>query len=140
MTTSATRTIRRAVSALLFSLLLTGLVGTVLARDTETRLRTRLSGAAIGAKVPEGSADSRQDTSRNRARIQVEVENVNLPVGTILTVVLNNVTTIGTIKLGATGFGELELDSQDGDTVPTVAPGNTITVLNGASAILAGAF
>lgn len=131
---------RRAVSALMLSMLLAGVVGTVLARDTEARLRTRLSGAAIAGKIPEGSADFRQDTSRNRTRLQVEVENVNLPAGTVLTVMLNNTTKAGTITLGALGFGELELDSQAGDAVPAVTTGTTITVLNGTNAILAGVF
>lgn len=133
-------TFRGAVSALMLSMLLAGVVGTVLARDTETRLRTRLSGAAIAGKTPEGSADFRQDTSRNRTRLQVEVENVNLPAGTVLTVMLNHATKVGTITLGALGFGELELDSQDGDAVPAVTTGTTITVMNGANAILAGVF
>jgi hypothetical protein len=134
------RTIRAAISALLLSLSLTLVVGPILARDSEVRLRTRLSGAAIAGKVPEGNADFRQDTSCNRTRIQVEVEEVNLPAGTVLTVMLNNATKLGTLTLGPLGFGELELNSQDGDVVPAVTAGNTITVLNGQNAILAGVF
>jgi len=144
VTRTGAHTIRAAVSALLFSMLLTGVMGTVLADDNnnnnEVRLKTRLSGAAIGGKVPEGSAEFRSEAAKNRSRIQVEVENVNLPAGTILTVAINGVTLTKTITLSATGFGELELDTQDGDVVPTVTTGSTITVMNGAKAILAGVF
>src|ERR1700730_11465232 len=127
---TAARTIRAAVSALLLSMFLTGVMGTVLAdnndNNNEVRLKTRLSGPAIGGKVPEGNAEFRSEAAKNRSRIKVEVENVNLPSGTILTVVLNG-TTLGSITLGVTGFGELELDTQDGDVVPAATTGNTIT-------------
>src|SRR5690349_21546858 len=82
----------------------------------ETRLRARLTGQAIQGVTPEGSGDFRSETSRTR--LQVEVEHVNLPAGTVLTVSLqsgvNAPVQIGTIKLSATGFGELELDSDHG--------------------------
>jgi hypothetical protein len=34
----------------------------------------------------------------------------------------------------------LELDSQDGQTVPAIQSGDVITVMNGGAAILAGVF
>jgi hypothetical protein len=108
----------------------------------ETRLRARLTGQAIQGVTPEGNADFRSETSRTR--LQVEVEHVNLPAGTVLTVSLqsgaNAPAQIGTITLSATGFGELELDSQHGDTVPAVQKGDVLSVANGTAAILAGAF
>jgi tetratricopeptide (TPR) repeat protein len=73
-----------------------------------------------------------------------EVENVNLPDGTVLTVSVTHAgaaTTVGTITLNAaTSEDELELDSQHGDTVPSIVSGDMITVSNGAAVILAGVF
>lgn len=127
-----------------FSLLLVGamLTGTASARDDEVRLRTRLSGAAIGGEAPSGNAEFRMEAARQRARLKVEVEDVNLPQGTKLQVVLDHAgvkTVIGQIVLDAFGFGELELNSQDGDNVPAVQPGDIIIVMHGATAILSGA-
>lgn len=108
----------------------------------ETRLRARLTGQAIQGVTPEGSADFRSESGRTR--LQVEVEHVNLPAGTVLTVSVqsgaNAPVQVGTITLSATGFGELELDSQHGDTVPAILNGDVVSVSNGTAAILAGAF
>ena len=103
----------------------------------QTRLRARLTGPAIQNVTPEGNADFRSETGRTR--LQVEVEHVNLPAGTVLTVTIQTVQ-VGTITLSATGFGELELDSQHGDTVPAVNSGDVISVSNGTAAILTGIF
>lgn len=109
-------------------------------KNTETRLRTRLAGAAIQGKTPEGNAEFRSD-SRGRTSFKVEVENVNLPDGTLdVSVQSGGVTTpVGHIKLRA-GEGELELNSQDGDTVPTVQKGDMVMVSNAGTTILAGVF
>ena len=108
----------------------------------ETRLRARLTGQAIQNVTPEGNGDFRSET--DRTRLQVEVEHVNLPAGTVLTVLLQSGASapvpIGQITLSASGFGELELDSQHGATVPAVQSGDILSVANGATAILAGAF
>jgi len=111
--------------------------------NNEVRLRTRLSGAPINGKTPEGQADFRMDSSRNRSRLNVEVENVNLAAGTVLKVVVTLAgvpTTVGSITLNAFGAGELELNSQDGDTVPAIVAGDMIAVKNGTMTILAGVF
>jgi len=108
----------------------------------ETRLRAQLTGAAIGNITPSGNADFRSD-SRGRTRLNVEVEHVNLPQGTVLTVTLTHAgttTTVGTFTLSVTGFAELELNSQDGQTVPAVQSGDMIAVMNGASFVLSGVF
>ncbi len=80
------KTRRRTVLAGL--LLIVGTAGLVAeqgggGQNNETRLRTRLTGAAIQGKTPEGNADFRSD-QRGRTRLNVEVENVNLPTGTVL--------------------------------------------------------
>jgi hypothetical protein len=110
--------------------------------NAQVRLRTTLAGAAIAGKKPEGNADFRSETGR--MRLSVEVENVNLPDGTVLTVAVSHAgasVTVGTITLNSKGNGnELELDSQHGDTVPAISSGDMISVSNGAAVILAGAF
>ena len=108
--------------------------------NNEVRLRARLTGP-VGSAA-EGNADFRSD-SRGRMRLNVEVEHVSLPAGTMLTVSLTHAgvtSPIGSIKLSALGAGELELNSQDGDTVPVVQAGDTITVSNGGTTILVGVF
>src|SRR6266568_4222684 len=111
-------------------------------QTSQVRLRTTLAGAAIQGKKPEGNADFRSD-STNRTRLNVEVENVNLPAGTVLTVAIVHAgvsTTVGTITLSSIGESELELDSQNGASVPAIVSGDMVTVSNGGAVILAGAF
>jgi hypothetical protein len=48
-------------------------------------------------------------------------------------------TVVGHIALKF-GGGELELNSQDGDTVPALVKGSMVTVANGGTTILAGVF
>ena len=111
--------------------------------NSETRLRTNLAGAAIGGKTPGGNAEFRSEPAKGRTRLKVEVQDVNLPAGTMLSVSISHggvVTAAGIITLNAFGFGELELDSQDGDTVPAVVAGDLVIVMNGGVAILSGTF
>lgn len=106
-----------------------------------TRHRAKLTGAAIQGKRPEGSASFRSQTSRQQ--LNVEVEDVNLPAATVLTVTLTHsgsVSTIGQITLNNLGEGELDLESQDGDVVPAVATGDVVTVMNGSAAVVTGVF
>jgi hypothetical protein len=108
----------------------------------EVRLRAQLTGSAIGGITPSGNADFRSD-SRGRTRLNVEVEHVNLPKGTVLSVTIMHAgatAAIGSITLNAFGSGELELNSQDGETVPAVVKGDVVTVMNGAAAVVAGVF
>ncbi len=111
------------------------------ANNVQVRLRTTLAGAAIANIKPEGNADFRMQSGRTR--LNVEVENVNLASGTMLTVSVTHAgvaTVAGTITLGGSGETELELDSQNGDAVPAIVSGDMISVSNGAAVILAGAF
>jgi hypothetical protein len=96
-----------------------------------------LTGAAIGGITPHGSAEF-QGTAEER-ELEVEAEDVNLAVGTVLTVDINGVA-VGQMTLNSVLKGELHLNSNAGDTVPTVAAGDTVTVRNGAAVILSGAF
>jgi len=111
---------------------------------TGVRLRAPLTGPAISGKTPRGEAEFRNNPARLRSSLEVEVENVNLPAGTVLTVTLTQGTaaavTLGTITLNAEGEGELELSSQDGAVIPVIVAGNVITVLNGTTNVVIGTF
>src|SRR5229473_454580 len=79
-------------------------------KGAEQRLRTSLSGGAISSMVPSGHADFRSEAARNRSRLNVEVENVNLANGAVLSVFVSHAgasVKIGEIQIQA-GFGELE--------------------------------
>jgi hypothetical protein len=109
----------------------------------EVRLRTQLAGGAIAGRRPEGNADFRMEPAKSRTRLNVEVENLNLAQGTMLQVSIMHggvSTNIGTITLNAFGRGELERNSQDGDTVPVIMAGDVVTVSNAGSPILTGVF
>ena len=104
----------------------------------ETRLRAQLSGARIEGLSPSGHADYRASTGR--ARLNVQVEDVRVAPGTVLDVYLNG-NAVGTITVdAATLGGELELNSQDGSLVPSVASGSVVVVKQGDRGIVAGVF
>ena len=143
--------IRIATKAVAAALLFSAVAVTLIQADngknnsTEVRLRSRLVGAAIVGTVPEGNGDFRSRPDRSRTNLSVEVEHVNLPANTVLTVSIKlpnaaAATTVGTITLSALHEGELELDSRDGDAIPAVVTGTTVTVSNGATPILTGVF
>ena len=118
----------RNARATLIALTLGALIASTVWADsktTELRLRTSLAGGAIGGRVASGHADFRSESDRNRSRLNVEVEDVNLADGTVLAVMVSRggvSTKVGEIHLKA-GIGELELNSQDGDTVPAIGHG-----------------
>ena len=119
----------------LLSIALLSLTTMMVAKGTETRLRTSLSGGAAAS----GHADYRASTSPNRARLNVEVEDVNLPTGTKVDVVIDG-NQIGTITISAAPIrgGELELNTQDGQAVPSLKSGALVVIKNGDTAILSG--
>ena len=125
------------------AILAIGLVSTAVADGgSSTRLRARLTGQAISGVTPEGNADFRNDSGR--MRLQVEVEHVNLPAGTVLTVMVQDGAsapmTVGHITLSTTGFGELELEAEHGASVPSILNGDVVSVTANGAAILAGVF
>lgn len=100
------------------------------------QLSTKLSGPAINGVVPEG--DAKVDQSRLPAEpltLDARVKSVNLPDGTVLSVVLTDcgASPVGTITLSR-GEGQLRT------TVPGCQVGRTsaIYVNNGATRILSG--
>lgn len=117
--------------------------GSVSAVSSETRLKTRLAGAALEGLTPSGAADFRWDSARNRGRLNVEVEDVKLAEGTMVTVSWMRdmvKTTLGTIRISAAPIrgGELEFSTTDGQPVPSLKKGDVIIVDGPAGTILAG--
>src|SRR6266849_3613348 len=75
-------------------------------KNSELRLRTWLAGGAISGEVPTGHADFRSESDRNRSRLNVEVEDVNLASGTVLDVMVSHggaSAKVGVIHLRAEG-------------------------------------
>ena len=104
----------------------------------EVRLQTNLTGARIDRLTPSGHADYRARNARKELRVQVE--DVSVPVGTVLDVYVDNAK-VGTITVVAVVLGgELELNSQDGALVPNVAKGSVVVVKKGEQGIVAGVF
>lgn len=75
----------------------------------------------------------------SRTELEVHVLQVNLQIGTSLSVVVDG-TAAGNMILGSGGRGQLRLRSDNGQTVPTIIIGSTIVVKNGDSTILSGTF
>lgn len=100
----------------------------------ETRLRIALVGSAVNGVIPKGHADFRVRAD-GRKNFEVEVEDVNLPAGTIFTVLVDNVN-VGQIVLGQFFKGELELETEHGQSVPAINTGTTVAVINSAGATL----
>ncbi len=74
-----------------------------------------------------------------RREFEVEIENLNLPRGTVLSVFVDNLKA-GEIVLDFMR-GELDIDTNDGQNVPPVVNGSTVVVTDRAGAtLLGGAF
>jgi hypothetical protein len=105
----------------------------------ETRLESRLAGAPIGGLLPKGHAKFRA-RANGRRQLNVEVEKVNLPAGTVLNVLIDNVN-VGQIVLNSTLENELELESEHGAIVPSITSASTVVVTDAqGKPILSGTF
>jgi len=78
--------------------------------------------------------------SAGRARLNVEVEDVNLAASSQFGVFVDGAQ-VGSITISDAPIrgGELELNTTDGEAVPAVKPGSLMVVKNGETAILSGA-
>jgi hypothetical protein len=104
----------------------------------ETRLRAQLAGAAINGMVPKGASEFRA-RGDSRRQFKAQVEDANLPDGTVLNVLLNN-QQVGQITISFMR-GELQLNTNDGDVVPVAGLGSTVVITDQAGAtIVGGAF
>jgi hypothetical protein len=102
--------------------------------SSEIRIQTRLAGGALNGVTPSGSARFRARSGRTD--FSVEVEDVNLPDGTVLKVKVG-AADAGSITLKLRG-GEFEANSNDGDIVPQAKAGDTVTVSGPDGAIVSG--
>ena len=90
--------------------------------------------------TPKGHAKFQSQAADGRRKLNVEIEKVNLPAGTILNVLIDN-TKVGEIKLSATLENELELDTENGMPVPAVTSASTVVIASAQGAtILSGTF
>ncbi len=96
------------------------------------RREINLSGDDINGVTPKGEAEFR--VRGQQTKFKVEVEHVNLPDGTVLTVKVND-NPVGTLTLNL-GTGELQLNSNDGDTVPAIQTGDQVTVTDSSGTVL----
>lgn len=95
-----------------------------------------LSGPVINGILPNGFAQFEIHSSR--LELEVRVNQVNLPAGTQLAVIVDG-TNVGSLFISS-GEGRLRLRTDNGQTVPAVVVGSTIAIQNGGSNILSGTF
>ena len=110
---------------------------TVTPQNNEAEIFAALTGPVLNGVVPRGFGEFEVHT--NRTEFEVDVRNVNLPIGTSLSVVVDNVA-VGNLVITSSGEGELRLRSDNGQTVPNILVGSTIAIKNGSSTILSGIF
>lgn len=96
-----------------------------------------LSGPTVNGVVPRGF--SQFEIHSSRLELDTRVRQINLPGGTSLSVVVDNVA-VGNIILESDGEGELRLRTDRGDIVPNVVAGSTIAIKNGSTTILSGVY
>ena len=109
------------------------------ANDDEIIINAGLSGAAIGGQTPVGKAEFRQRPG-NDLRLEVEVQDVNLPAGTVLNVFVGGAQ-VATLTINSLRAGEVELETGRGQAVPSVSNGTPVAVRNQSGAdIVAGTF
>ncbi|HEX8503204.1 MAG TPA: DUF4214 domain-containing protein [Pyrinomonadaceae bacterium] len=107
--------------------------------NDETIINAGLAGAAIGGQTPTGKAVFRERPVNDR-KLQVEVQDVNLPAGTVLSVVVGG-QQVGTLTIDSLRAGRLELETGRGQSVPAVTNGTAVAVRNQAGAnIVSGVF
>ena len=106
--------------------------------DTITNIEANLAGASLNGQVPRGEAEYKVFVSGHR-KFETEVFNVNLPSGTVLNVLVDG-TRVGGLRIGVLA-GELELETEDGQTVPQVNSRTRITVTDqSGNTVVAGSF
>ncbi|HVF42101.1 MAG TPA: DUF4214 domain-containing protein [Pyrinomonadaceae bacterium] len=125
--------------AALFAALAALAAAPAFAGDDETIITAGLSGAAIGGQTPHGEATFRSRPGNDR-KLEVEVEDVNLPAGTVLNVTVGG-QNVGSITLDALRAGRIELETERGQAVPAITNGTRVVVTNQSGAtIVSGAF
>ncbi|MDQ3743826.1 MAG: DUF4214 domain-containing protein [Acidobacteriota bacterium] len=107
--------------------------------STGTKIEAALSGAAIGGLTPKGEAEFEQKSDGSR-KLEVEVEHVNLPSGTVLDVLVDG-QKVGSLTLDSLMAGKLELETEHGQTFPLVNSRTRVVVADAnGNTIVAGSF
>lgn len=104
---------------------------------SDTVIQASLTGNQINGVQPFGNAEYRFESSRRRFKI--DVFQVNLPAGTVLTVAVNN-SAVGQITLNAFRSASMDIRTDQGQNVPTISNGMSVTVSNNGTTILSGIF
>lgn len=82
---------------------------------------------------------SEYEIHSSRTELETRVRQVNLPAGTVLTIVING-GTVGQMVVESDREARSRLRSDRGDNVPVVTVGSTIQIRNGGATILSGTF
>ncbi|MDQ3919167.1 MAG: hypothetical protein M3348_11885, partial [Acidobacteriota bacterium] len=107
--------------------------------STQTKIEAALSGAAIGGLTPKGEAEFEQKSDGSR-KLEVEVEHVNLPSGTVLDVLVDG-QKVGSLTLDSLMAARLELETEHGQTFPLVNSRTRVVVADAnGNTIVAGSF
>ncbi len=101
-----------------------------------SNLFAALTGATVNGVLPNGYSEYEVEGSRRR--LEVRARQVNLPNGTALSVLVDNIS-IGQMILDR-NEGRLRLRTDNGQTVPVIINGSTIRINNGGTTILSGVF
>lgn len=96
-----------------------------------------LSGGTVNGVLPRGFAQYELHSSRRE--LEIRVFQINLAAGTSLGVTIDGIA-VGNLILESGGEGRLRLRTDNGQTVPNIVVGSTISINNGGTAILAGTF
>ena len=98
-----------------------------------------LTGASINGIVPRG--DAQYEIEFNNREFRVRVENVNLPAGTVLNVLVDGAQ-VGTLSVAPSlDRSEFRLKTEDGQAVPQINSRTRVVVASAAGAtLLAGSF
>ncbi|MBK8465909.1 MAG: VCBS repeat-containing protein [Chloracidobacterium sp.] len=105
--------------------------------NNESELFAGLTGPTLNGVLPTGFAE--YEIHSSRTELEVRVRQVNLAIGTSLTVIVDG-TAAGQMSLESGGEGRLRLRSDDGQNVPTIVVGSTIAITSSGSTILSGTF
>ena len=103
----------------------------------EFELFAGLTGPTINGILPNGFAQFEVHSSR--LELEIRVRQVNLPAGSQLPVIVDNVN-VGSLFLESGGEGRLRLRTDNGQPVPPVVVGSSIAIRSGGNNILTGTF
>jgi hypothetical protein len=124
-------------SGLLLSILPVSKAGGFFGGEPPILTRTANLVSPSGTVNPHGAATYELYQSGNR-ELEVEVEDLSLADGTVLTAFIDNAQ-VGTMTV-STQRGRLKLKTELGQTVPVVNDGSTVNVKNGSTILVAGVF